>query len=173
MLCKKHFCNIINHRYIYEHFLFILNLLPKIDMPASKAELQVEIREMLKGTPWKMSVSQMTLHELETAKATLAKMKSEHATQVATIPVVGPGRPKSRPIEAPAAEEDEDAIRIPQPPKPRLTKAPLVNNISPDRPTGRPPKVKKEVKIEEEAVPLKGKSAPSHICNCPHCPTRK
>jgi hypothetical protein len=140
-------------------------------MPPSKAELVVEIREMLKGTPYKMPVSHMKLHELETAKATLAKMKGEHAAATASIPVVGSGRPRSRPI-APAVaedEEDEDAIKVPQPPAPRLKKAPLVNNIHPDRPTGRPPKAKK-VEIEE---PLKGKAPRSHICNCPDCGTRK
>jgi len=139
-------------------------------MPPSKAELVVEIREMLKGTPYKMPVSHMKLHELETAKVTLAKMKGEHAAAKASIPVVSSGRPVSRPIApAVADDDDEDAIRVPQPPAPRLKKAPLVNNIHPDRPTGRPPKAKK-VEIEE---PLTGKSPRSHVCNCPHCPTRK
>jgi hypothetical protein len=146
-------------------------------MPKSKAELIVEIREQMKGTPFKMPVSGMNLHQLEAASATLADLKSKHTAHSDSIPFVGSGRPKSRPIEPAVAAGDEDddgnAIKVPEAPKPRLTKAPLVNNISPDRPTGRPPKVKKEVKPEEEPSPLKGKSQPSHICNCPHCPTRK
>ena len=139
-------------------------------MPKSKAELIVELREQMKGTPYKMPLSKMKLHELETASVTLMKMKSEHSATAASIPVVGSGRPHSRPV-APAVaqdDEDEDAIKVPQPPAPRLKKAPLVNTINPEKPVGRPPKAKKE-----EAEPTRGKSSPSHICNCPNCPTRK
>ena len=142
-------------------------------MPKTKAELQVELREAMRGTPWKMPLSTMKLHELESAQMALAKAKADQATAGASIPVVSSGRPKSRPIEAPAANEegDEDAIRVPEPPKPKLLKAPPIRVAKdPAHPLGRPPKAKKEV---VEAVPLKGKSAPSHICNCPHCPTRK
>ena len=140
-------------------------------MPASKAELIVELREQMKGTPYRMPLSHMKLHELETAKVTLAKMKADHAAASASIPVVGSGRPVSRPIApAVADDDDEDTIKVPQAPAPRLKKAPLVNNISPDRPTGRPPKAKKEV-VDPE--PTRGRSPPRHICNCTHCPTRR
>lgn len=142
-------------------------------MPKSKAELIVELRESMKGTPYRMPLTTMKLHELETATATLAKMKADHATAAASIPVVSSGRPVSRPVAPAVADgDDEDAIKVPQPPAPRLKKAPLVNNISPDRPVGRPPKAKKEVTVTEPE-PTKGKSPASHICNCPHCPTRK
>lgn len=135
-------------------------------MPKTKAELQVELREAMKGTPYRMPLSTMKLHELETAQMTLQKMKAEHAAASASIPVVGSGRPASRPVApAVADDDDEDAIKVPQPPAPRLKKAPLVNNISPDRPVGRPPKAKKEVEPE----PTRGKSPPRHICNCTHC----
>lgn len=137
-------------------------------MPASKAELIVECREIMKGTPFRMPLSGMKLHQLECAKQTLLKMKADDAAAKATIPVVSSGRPSSRPVApAVADDDDEDAIKVPQPPAPRLKKAPLVNNIHPDRPTGRPPKAKK-VEIEE---PLTGKSPRSHICSCPNCPT--
>ena len=142
-------------------------------MPASKAELVVECRQIMLGTPYKMPLSGMKLHELHAAKETLLKMKADHTKALSDIPVVGPGRPKPRPVEFVEQEgEDGEVLRVPQPPAPRLKKAPLVNNISPDRPTGRPPKVKKEVSIEE---PLKGKSAPATYCpcNCRSCPHKQ
>jgi hypothetical protein len=144
-------------------------------MPKTKAELQVELREAMKGTPYKMPLSTMKLHELESAQMALAKMKAEHATAAASIPVVSSGRPKSRPIEPAVAadDDDEDAIKVPQAPKPKLLKAPPIRFAKdPDHPIGRPPKAKKEVKVEEPE-PTRGKSPASHICNCPHCPTRK
>jgi len=116
----------------------------------------------------------MKLHELETAQMTLMKMKAEHTANAASIPVVGSGRPRSRPVApAIADEDDEDAIKVPQPPAPRLLKAPPIRVAKdPAHPIGRPPKVKKEVQIEEPE-PTRGKSAASHICNCPNCPTRR
>jgi len=145
-------------------------------MPKSKAELIVELREQMKGTPYKMSLSKMKLHELEVASATMANLKKDVTAQSEAIPAGRTGRLPSRPIEPAVVADDEDddgnAIKIPQAPKPRITKAPLVNTYSPDRPTGNP-NLKKKPKAEEEARPLKGKSDPSHICNCPHCPTRK
>lgn len=153
-------------------------------MPATKAELQVELRKMMEGTPWKMPLSTMKLHELHTAKAALEKVKSEQATATATIPFVGPGRPKSRPIApAVADDDDEDAIKVPEPPAARLKKAPPIRVAKdPEHPIGNPafkngnnpafkrkeaPKAKK-VEIEE---PLTGKAPRSHICSCPNCPT--
>ena len=146
-------------------------------MPATKAELQVELRKMMEGTPWKMPLSTMKLHELHTAKAALEKVKSEQATATSTIPFVGPGRPKSRPIAPAVAEEDdEDAIKVPEPPAPRLKKAPPIRVAKdPEQPIGNPNFKKKEapkpkkVEIEEPT----GKSPRSHICNCPSCPTRR
>lgn len=139
-------------------------------MPPSKAELIVALREEMKGTPYKMPLSKLKLHELQSAQMALQKMKAEHTASSNSIPMVGAGRPVSRPIAPAVAEDDdEDAIKVPQPPAPRLKKAPLVNNISPDRPTGRPPKAKKEVEPE----PTRGRSPATHICNCPNCPTRK
>jgi hypothetical protein len=145
-------------------------------MPKSKAELIVELREQMKGTPYRMPLSHLKLHELETAQVTLAKMKADQATASASIPVVSSGRPSSRPV-APAVaadEDDEDAIKVPQPPAPRLKKAPLVRTASDpvNHPLGRPPKAKKEVAVVEPE-PTRGKSPATHICNCPHCPTRK
>jgi hypothetical protein len=147
-------------------------------MPKSKAELIVELREQMKGTPFRLPTSSMRLHELETAAATLADFKSKHTAHSDAIPVVGSGRPKSRPIEPVAAEEEDDdggAIKVPEAPKPRITKAPPIR-VAKDpinHPLGSPLLTKKKPKAEEEARPLKGKSDPSHICNCPHCPTRK
>lgn len=140
-------------------------------MPASKAELIVELREQMRGTPFKMPLSHMKLHELETAKMTLAKMKADHAAASASIPVVSSGRPVSRPIApAVADDDDEDAIKVPQPPAPRLLKAPPVRFAKDpeNRPLGRPPKAKKEVEPE----PLTGKSGRKLICpcNCKYCP---
>jgi hypothetical protein len=139
-------------------------------MPKTKAELQVELREAMKGTPWKMPLSTMKLHELETAQMTLQKMKAEYATNAASIPVVGSGRPASRPVAAAVADDDdEDAIKVPQPPAPRLLKAPPIRVAKdPAHPIGRPPKAKKEVEPE----PLTGKSGRKLICpcNCKYCP---
>lgn len=143
-------------------------------MPKSKAELIVELREQMKGTPYKMPLSKLKLHELEVAQATLLKMKSDHSTAANSIPVVGAGRPKSRAIEPAQAEDedDEDAIKVPKPPAPRLTKAPPIRVAKdPEHPIGNPT-FKKKVKVEEPE-PTRGKSPASHICNCPHCPTRK
>ena len=142
-------------------------------MPATKAELIVELREQMRGTPWKMPLTSMKLFELETAKITLAKMKAEHATAVATTPIVSSGRPASRPVAPAVAEDDdEDAIKVPQPPAPKLLKAPPVRFAKDpvNHPMGRPPKAKKEV---AEPEPTRGKSPATHICNCPNCPTRK
>ncbi len=148
-------------------------------MPKSKAELIVELREQMKGTPFKMPLSGMNLHQLETASATLADMKAKHTAYGQSIPAGRTGRPPSRPIEpAVAAEEEDDdggAIKVPEAPKPRITKAPPIR-VAKDpinHPLGSPLLQKKKPKAEEEARPLKGKSDPSHICNCPHCPTRK
>jgi hypothetical protein len=144
-------------------------------MPKSKAELIVELREQMKGTPYKMSLSKMKLHELEVASATMANLKKDVTAQSEAIPAGRTGRLPSRPIEpVSAGDEDDDGntIKIPEAPKPRITKAPLVNNINPERPVGNP-NLKKKPTPEVEPSPLKGKSQPSHICNCPHCPTRK
>lgn len=139
-------------------------------MPKSKAELIVELREQMKGTPYKMPLSKLKLHELETAQATLLAMKAKHAEKAESIPVVSSGRPSSRPIApAVADDDDEDAIKVPQPPAPRLLKAPPTRFAKdPAHPIGRPPKAKK-VEIEEPT----GKAPRSHICNCPSCPTRR
>lgn len=140
-------------------------------MPKSKADWIVELREQMKGTPYRMPLSTMKLHELETASMTLAQMKAGHTANAAAIPVVSSGRPSSRPIApAVADDDDEDAIKVPQPPAPRLKKAPPTRFAKdPERPIGRPPKAKK-VEIEEEPT---GRSPRSHICNCPQCPTRR
>ena len=143
-------------------------------MPKSKADWIVELREQMKGTPYKMPLSHMKLHELETASMTLAQMKAGHTANAAAIPdVVRSGRPASRPVAPAVAEndEDEDAIKVPQPPAPRLKKAPLIRTAKDpeNHPLGRPPKAKK-VEIEEEPT---GRSPRSHICNCPQCPTRR
>lgn len=140
----------------------------------------------MEGTPWKMPLSTMKLHELHTAKAALEKVKSEQATAATTIPFVGAGRPKSRPIAPAVAEEDdEDAIKVPQPPAPRLKKAPPIRVAKdPEHPIGNPsfkngnnpafkkkeaPKAKKEASVEE---PLTGRSPARLICpcNCKFCP---
>jgi hypothetical protein len=149
--------------------LFYLKACTFLDMPKSKAELIVELREQMKGTPYRMPLSHMKLHELETAQVTLAKMKADQSTAAASIPVVSSGRPVSRPVAPAVAEDDdEDAIKVPQAPAPRLKKAPLIRTAKDpeNHPLGRPPKAKKE-------EPLTGKSSASHICNCPNCPTRK
>ena len=79
-------------------------------MPKSKAELIVELRESMKGTPYRMPLTTMKLHELETATATLAKMKADHATAAASIPVVSSGRPVSRPVAPAVADGDDDVV---------------------------------------------------------------
>jgi hypothetical protein len=144
-------------------------------MPATKAELIVELREQMRGTPWKMPLTSMKLFELETAKITLAKMKADHAAAVATTPMVGAGRPASRPIApAVADDDDEDAIKVPQPPAPKLLKAPPIRFAKDpeNRPMGRPPKAKKE-NVVVDPEPTRGRSPATHICNCPNCSTRK
>lgn len=156
-------------------------------MPPSKAEMIVAIREEMKGTPYKMPLSKLKLHELQTAHATLLDMKAKHSEKAESIPVVSSGRPQSRPI-APAASEDddEDTIKVPQPPAPRLKKAPLVRTAKDpeNHPLGNPafkngnnpafkkkevPKAKKEATVEE---PLTGRSPARLICpcNCKFCP---
>lgn len=154
-------------------------------MPPSKAEMIVAIREEMKGTPYKMPLSKLKLHELQSAHAALIDMKAKHAEKAESIPVVSSGRPQSRPIAPAAAEDDdEDTIKVPQPPAPRLKKAPLVRTAKDpeNHPLGNPafkngnnpafkkkdaPKPKK-VEIEEEPT---GRSPRSHICSCPNCPT--
>ena len=78
-------------------------------MPASKAELVVECRQIMLGTPYKMPLSGMKLHELHAAKETLLKMKADHTKALSDIPVVGPGRPKPRPVEF-VEQEGEDGV---------------------------------------------------------------
>lgn len=142
-------------------------------MPPSKAELIVALREEMKGTPYKMPLSKLKLHELQSAQMALQKMKAEHTASSNSIPVVGAGRPQSRPIApATADEDDEDAIKVPQPPAPRLTKAPPIRvPKDPAHPIGNPNFKKKNVVVDPE--PTRGRSPATHICNCPNCPTRK
>lgn len=146
----------------------------------------VALREEMKGTPYRMPLSKLKLHELQTAHATLLAMKAKHTEKADSIPVVGAGRPPSRPIAPAVAEEDdEDAIKVPQPPAPRLKKAPPIRVAKdPEHPIGNPafktignpafkkkeaPKAKKEASVEE---PLTGRSPARLICpcNCKFCP---
>ena len=140
-------------------------------MPKSKAELQVEIRELIKGTPLKMPLSHMKRHELESALAVAIELKSKGENALAPQPVKrGPLGPRQIPV---AQEEDEEGntVVVPQLPTERLKKAPLVQpQKSHPKPEGSHSFPKKQVSIEEPSGPAKSGRKTYCPCSCPSCP---
>lgn len=144
---------------------------PLTEMPKSKAELTVEIRELIKGTPMRMPLSGMKRHELEAALAVAQELKAKGDLALGPPHRRGPVGQREIPV---AQEEDEEGntVVVPQLPTERLKKAPLImpQKSHPKTPgSGYQPKPK-QVSIEEPSVPTKSGRKTYCPCNCPACP---
>ena len=137
-------------------------------MNYTKAELQVQLRSLMRGGPGRLPISTMKKHELESyidsivelradkesatgklyqqhmaeqiGKQKLASTKVIEELQTKPLAKTGPPGPRKIPVETEQMDEDDEVIKVPGQPPARLLKAP------PE------PKVVKEVKA---SVPKK------------------
>jgi len=160
----------------------------------TKAELQVELRALMRGGPGRLPISTMKKHELEAhidavrdmkGKATMytGPEKREQVLQKASAfaEEIGPAKrgptgPRKIPVHDEEVE-DEEVIRVPGQPPAKLQKAPPVNKprepkAEKPEPEPKAPKPKKAVSIAE---PTSGKSGAVKYCpcSCPDCPHRR
>jgi hypothetical protein len=138
------------------------------EMPKSKAELQVEIRELIKGTPMRMPLSMMKRHELEVALVVAQELKLKGENALGPPVKRGPLGPRQVPVSHEQDEEGNTVI-VPHLPGERLMKAPLVNKPGAGQ-NMKAKYAKKEVTIEEPSGQAKSGRKTYCPCNCPSCP---
>ena len=141
-------------------------------MNYTKAELQVQLRSLMRGGPGRLPISTMKKHELESyidsivelradkesatgklyqqhmaeqiGKQKLASTKVIEELQTKPLAKTGPPGPRQIPVQAEQLDEDDEVIKVPGQPPARLLKAP------PE------PKVVKEIKApKKSSVPKK------------------
>ena len=171
-------------------------------MVNTKAELQVQLRALMRGGPGRLPISSMKKHELEAYIDSITELKANKASKYGqlyaeqqelnkkaledaqTRPLAHRGHLGPRPIPVHDEEvEGEETIKVPGQPPQRLLKAPPVNKPREPKPPKEPkaekpepepkaPKPKKAVSITE---PLSGKSGAVKYCpcSCPDCPHRR
>lgn len=121
-------------------------------MNYTKAELQVQLRSLMRGGPGRLPISTMKKHELESyidsitelradkesatgklyqqhmaeqiAKQKLANTKVVEELQTKPLAKKGPPGPRQIPVEAEQLGEDDEVIKVPGQPPARLLKAP-------------------------------------------------
>lgn len=159
----------------------------------TKAELQVELRGLMRGGPGRLPISSMKKHELEAhidavrdmkGKATryVGAEKREQVLQKATAfaeqigpASPGPSGPRQIPVEDQALDEDdeEEVIKVPGQPPAKLRKAPLVNKPRESKAPvpKKSPAPKKEPKAVTVEEPTSGKSSKVsyYPAGCPTC----
>lgn len=151
----------------------------------TKAELQTELRQLMRGGPGRLPISSMPKHQLEAHIDAVKKMKGMAEEKAKEIGWAKLGPPPSRQIPTATVEVDgEETITVPgQPParmtkpvpvnKPRKPKAPAPESEEAPESPVKPTKSIKTVSIKEESArPLKEKSVAKVFCtcNCPSCP---
>lgn len=163
----------------------------------TKAELQVQLRALMRGGPGRLPISSMKKHELEAYIDSIKELKANKASKFGQLygeqtefaekaveeakhrPVSKGGHLPPRPVPTATIEVDgEETITVPGQPPVRMIKAPPVNKPRKPKapkpePEESPEKSVKAVSIKEEpARPLKEKSVAKVYCtcNCPSCP---
>lgn len=167
----------------------ILTLYSRKSDMVTKAELQVQLRALMRGGPGRLPISSMKKHELEAYIDAVSELKGK-ATQfigadkqqqvkknaVVFAEQIGPaktGPSGPRPIPVEEVELDDDVIRAPGAPPIKLKKAPRVNRTKEERdvevidtPAVEPMFPVKPLKVKEEPRV----KATYCGCNCPSCP---
>ena len=155
----------------------------------TKADLQVELRGLMRGGPGRLPISSMKKHELEAHIDAVREMKGkatqytgpekrEQVLQKATAfaeeigPAKrGPSGPRPIPVQHEEIDDDEEVIKVPGQPPAKLQKAPPVYKPrEPKAPAPKPKKEPKKVSIAEDEPPS-GKSAKVSYYpgGCPTC----
>lgn len=101
----------------------------------TRAELQIELRELMKGSGFgRLPVSTLNKSDLQAYVISMREIKAKHAEHRPNIPDAKRGPSGPRPIPVQDEEVEEEVIRVPGQPPAKLLVAPKVPVIKGKKP---------------------------------------